>query len=80
MDYDSRHAAPELASEALENHYKERIKTLEDQLTTLSAKLTAAEMANEQKDITIRVLEAKADEFGKALAEMTVKAVLGGGK
>ena len=80
MDYDSKHAAQELASEALENHYKEKIKMLEEQLTTLSAKLTAAEMANEQKDITIGVLEAKADEFGKALAEMTVKAVLGGVK
>lgn len=80
MDYDSKHAAPELASEALENHYKEKIKMLEEQLTTLSAKLTAAEMVNEQKDTTIRVLEAKADEFGKALAEMTVKAVLGGVK
>ena len=80
MDYDSKHAAPELASEALENHYKEKIKMLEEQLTTLSAKLTAAEMANDQKDITIGVLEAKADEFSKALAEMTVKAVLGGVK
>ena len=77
---EARHAkaTPELNSEALERHYKERIKTLESQLSTMAARLNTAEAELEQRDMRINVLEAKADEFSKALAEMTVKAVMGG--
>ena len=79
---EARHAkvTPTLNSEALERHYKERIKTLESQLSTMATRLTAAEMELEQKTMRIKVVEAKADEFAKALAEMTVKAVMGGVK
>ena len=79
---EARHAkaTSELNSEALEKHYKERIKSLEDQLSALFAQLTAAQMELEKRATRIEVLEAKADEFSKALAEMTVKAVMGGVK
>lgn len=79
---EARHAkaTPELNSEALEKHYKERIKSLEDQLSALLAQLTAAQMELEKRATRIEVLEAKADEFSKALAEMTVKAIMGGVK
>lgn len=77
---EARHAksTPELNSEALERHYKERIKSLEDQLSALLAQLTAAQVELEKRATRIEVVEAKADEFSKALAEMTVKAVMGG--
>jgi hypothetical protein len=34
----------------------------------------------EKRDFKFKVLEAKVEEFSKALAEMTVKAVMGGVK
>ena len=66
--------------EALEMHYKDEIKRLKEQLEHSTLQLQEAIDLLEAKDLRIKVLEAKAETFSKALAEMTVKAVMGGVK
>ena len=55
-------------------------KRLEAQLELSTEKLKTAMTELEKRDLRIQVLEAKAETFSKALAEMTVKAVMGGVK
>lgn len=76
----SKHEKAAPLPEALELHYKERIKRLEAQLELSTEKLKTAMAELEKRDLRIQVLEAKAETFSKALAEMTVKAVMGGVK
>lgn len=65
-------------NEALEKHYQDRIKELEHRLNKAMDLLKDAEMQIDRKQIELDIAKAKSEEFSKALAEMTVKAAMGG--
>ena len=75
-----KHDRPAPLPEALETHYKDRLKTLEYQLDTATSKLKDAMMHLDRKDIQLAEKDAYIEELRSALVEMTVKATMGGVK
>ena len=75
-----KHDKPAPLPEALESHYKDRLKTLEYQLDTATSKLKDAMMHLDRKDIQLAEKDAYIEELRTALVEMTVKATMGGVK
>lgn len=75
-----KHDRPAPLPEALESHYKDRLKTLEYQLDTATSKLKDAMMHLDRKDIQLAEKDAYIEELRSALVEMTVKATMGGVK
>lgn len=75
-----KHDKPAPLPEALESHYKDRLKTLEYQLDTATSKLKDAMMHLDRKDIQLAEKDAYIEELRSALVEMTVKATMGGVK
>ena len=75
-----KHDRPAPLPEALETHYKDRLKTLEYQLDTATSKLKDAMMHLDRKDIQLAEKDAYIEELRSALVEMTVKATIGGVK
>lgn len=73
-----KHDRPAPLPEALESHYKDRLKTLEYQLDTATSKLKDAMMHLDRKDIQLAEKDAYIEELRSALVEMTVKATMGG--
>ena len=75
-----KHAMKGPINETLEKHYQSRIKELEEKLEEAKSIALDLEMQLDRKIIEVDVANAKAEEFSKALAEVTTKAVLGGVK
>ena len=67
-------------NEALELHYKDRIKTLEKQLEKSTAKIKDAMMLLERKDIIIAEKDAYIEELRSAFIEATLRANRGGAR
>ncbi len=65
-------------NEALELHYKDRIKILEKQLEKSTAKIKDAMMLLERKDIIIAEKDAYIEELRSAFIEATLRANRGG--
>lgn len=75
-----KHDRPAPLPEALESHYKERLKTVEAQLEIATEKLKDAMMHLDRKDIQLAEKDAYIEELRSALVKMTVKATMGGVK
>lgn len=63
---------------ALELHYKEKIKILEEQLDKSTSRLKDAMMLLERKDITIAEKDAYIEELRTAFIDATIRAQRGG--
>lgn len=66
--------------EALELHYKERIKNLEKQLNTATNKLKDAMMYLDRKDTIIAEKDAYIEELRTAFIEASLRATRGGAR
>ncbi len=72
-----KHDAPAPLNESLEQHYKERIKALEETIADKDRVLENARMALERFDIRLEEKEKYIEELRSALVEQTIKATMG---